>query len=116
MRTVKVVRGVLLAKIEENRANHHSQFERAFAGFREQAIAELKRSLDLAQSGKPIRISIGLQAPEDRTADYDRVIAMLKMSVDQEIELTAQDFDRYVMDRWEWSDLWSTSNAAYLRA
>jgi len=113
MRTVKVKCTDLLARVQDNRAKHHDQFERAFAGFRKQAIEELERSLDLAKRGQSIRITIGLIQPEDHTADYDRVIEMLRMSVDPEIELMAGDFDKFVMDRWEWSHDFSATNSRY---
>ena len=114
MDTVKVKRIDLLAKVEYNRAHHHAQYERAFTGFRKQAIEELERSLDMAKEGKGIRIALGLVQPEDHTRDYDRVIQMLKMSVDEEIELTSNDFDRFVMDRWDWSDRWAVTNSRYV--
>ncbi len=115
MDTVKVKRQELLTRVQGNRTHHHNQFESAFEGFRKQAIEELERSLDRAKSGKGIQISIGLIQPEDHTRDYDRVIQMLTMSIDDEIELSSHDFDRYVMDRWEWSEKWAVTNARYTR-
>jgi hypothetical protein len=38
---------------------------------------------------------------------------MLEMSVDDTITLDAQDFDRYVMDNWDWSRFALSTNTAY---
>lgn len=69
-----------------------------------------------ARSSKPIRRSISLPEPIDRTKDYDRVIAMLEMSVEDEVELEEHDFDRYVLDNWEWKDLAYSTNSQYIKA
>ena len=57
--------------------------------------------------------SINLAEPVDHTADYDRILAMLEMSVDDTISLSAQEFNQYVLDNWELSRLASYTNQSY---
>jgi hypothetical protein len=66
-----------------------------------------------AKAGRSISRSINLAEPVDHTADYDRILAMLEMSVDDTIMLDAQEFNQYVLDNWEWSRLASYTNQSY---
>jgi hypothetical protein len=56
---------------------------------------------------------VSLTEPSDHTKDYDRVVAMLEMSVEETITLDAQDFDRCVMDNWDWSRFTLSTNTFY---
>ena len=114
MQKVKVKTAELLAKVQENRNNHRTQFEKAMDIFRADVIEELDRMIRDAKAGKEIRRIVNLPPPEDHTEDYDCVINMLKMSVDQEVELTNHEFSQYVMDNWQWSQAVTQSFNRYL--
>jgi len=113
MKKVTVDKDVLLATVIENRAKHRDIFLDAQKGYRKQMIKELDQMLSDAKDGRKIVRSVAIPEPEDHTKDYDRIIEMLRLSVDDEIELEVQDFDRYVMDRWEWSSSFAFSNMRY---
>lgn len=113
MDTVKVRKDDLLSKLEVNRGNHRTLFLEAQEGYRELVIAELDKSLRDARAGREIRTFIRMEAPQDHTGDYDTVIAMLGMSVDDTVELTAQEFRCYVQDQWQWSPGTMLLNSAY---
>ena len=66
-----------------------------------------------AREGRSIQRSVTLTEPSNHIKDYGRVIAMLEMSVDETVTLDAQDFDRYVMDNWDWSRFALSTNTAY---
>jgi hypothetical protein len=114
MDQVVVKKTELLAKVKANRYTHRDLFVKAQEGYRKEVIQELDRMLSDAKHGKPIRRAISLPEPIDRTKDYDRVIAMLEMSVSDEIELEEDDFDRYVLDNWDWKDLAISTNSQYI--
>lgn len=103
MNTVKVRRNELLEKIEHNRAKHYDLLAKAKEGYRKLVIRELAKALRAARAGGALQTAFALTPPQDHTADYDRAIDMLKMSVDDTIELSADDFQRYVRDEWMWS-------------
>lgn len=113
MNEVTVKRVDLLKKVKENRDNHRSVFNDAQEVYRELMIKELDTMLSDAKAGRKIRRAVSMPEPEDHTRDYDRIIMMLEMSVDDEIELMAQDFARYVMDQWEWNASFQVSTMAY---
>lgn len=99
---VRVKRDELLKHLEENRTKHRTIFEEAQEGFRTEVIRLLDERLAAAKSGKGIDLRILLPEPQDHTKDYDRVILMVKMSVEDEQELTHAEFQQYVMDDWSW--------------
>jgi hypothetical protein len=113
MNTVKVKREELLTKVRANRDAHRSLFLKAQEGYRKLIIEELDRMLAEAKAGRRISRSINLAEPTDHTSDYDRVIMMLEMSVDDTVVLDANEFDQYVRDRWAWSHHATTMYESY---
>lgn len=115
MQTVKVKKVELLSALQKNRESHRSLFLKAQEGYRKAVIDELDGMLDEAKAGKRIRRSVTLIEPIDQTREYDRAIAMLGMSVDDVIELSAEEFNNYVRDEWDWSAKVFGSNTQYVR-
>lgn len=113
MKNVTVDKADLLKKMCANRDGHREQFLKALEGYRKAVVAELEKHLDMARTNGPIHLRVQLPAPQDHSADYDRVIGMLEMSTDQEIELTEGDFERYVRDEWEWSRFVESTSRRY---
>jgi hypothetical protein len=116
MNKVKIKKDGLLAAVKKNRSSHRDEFLLAQIGFRDRIIFELDRRLQDARDGKKINLLINMPEPQDHTQDYDRVIRMLEMSVDDEIELSASEFDQYVMDNWQWALATKAINASYVKA
>jgi hypothetical protein len=113
MNTVKVKRNILLERIKKNHDAHRDLFLKAQKGYRETVIEELDKMLADARTGKPVRTSLGLIEPQDHTNDYNRVIDMLEMSVDDVITLDARSFDNYVRDQWDWKAFADGTNLMY---
>lgn len=115
MNTVKVSKHELLQKLKANRESHKQLYKQALEGYRALAIEELEKNLATAKSGGEIVVYVTNLArpPEDHTEDYDQAIAMLEMSVDNEIMLSSHDFQAYVMDKWQWSHQVKMLNATY---
>lgn len=113
MNKIKVNRKQLLEKVKANRTTHRKTFEEALEGYREKAIEELEASLADAKAGKRIRRGLQLVEPMDMTREYDRVITMLEMSVDDELEISQQEVMQYVMDDWSWKQQFEAVSASY---
>lgn len=114
MDSITVKKDELLAKMKTNRDNHRGVFEKAQEVYRAQIIKELDQMLDDAKQGRKIKRMVMLPEPEDHTSDYDRVIAMLEMSVDDEIDLAEHDFQQYVLDHWAWERSFASNTSSYL--
>ena len=116
MNEVKIRKENLLQAVKANRTTHRDEFLTAQAGFRDRVIEELDRRLQDAREGKKVNLLISMPEPQDHTDDYDRVIRMLEMSVDDEVKLSATEFDQYVMDNWQWARQAKLINASYSAA
>ena len=116
MQEVRLQKAKLLEIIHKNRAEHHAIFLEAQKKYREVAIKLLDRQLAAAREGKPflLREFIALVQPVDHTADYDRAIQMLELSVDDVITLSTMDFSNLVQDQWQWTQQWATSTSRYV--
>jgi len=113
MDTVKIARDDLLVVVKKNRASHRQIFEEALIGYRDEVIRQLEQRLDEAKRNKRVNHHISLIEPMDQTKEYDRIIKMLEMSVESEIELTQSQFAMYVMDDWSWKQQFTASNVNY---
>jgi len=113
MDPVRVNKADLLTKIKANRAAHTQIFEEALVNYRARVMKELESRLNDIRLGADIDTYINLPVPEDHTDDYDRIITMLEMHQDAQIEISENDFAMYVMDQWRWKDAFLLSNSAY---
>lgn len=114
MKTVKIKKSELLEVIENNRRNHRRIFLKAIEGYRKKVIELLEEAIKDAKSGCSIQTHFSVIEPIDQTEDYDRVIRMLEMSIDDVVELTEQEFAQYVMDQWTWSSQFAETAAFYV--
>lgn len=123
MREVKLKRDDLLTKLKENREKHVAEYRVALAGYRAQAITAVHRTCDnlmaklnQLQLGDAVPlppITFDLELPENHERDYDQVITMVAMSVDDVLTLRSDEFACYVMDRWDWKDRFRITSTKY---
>jgi hypothetical protein len=113
VREVTVSKAELIEKLTVNRAAHRAIFEEAVKGFRTRSIEVLDEHIDRIRLGSMEGVYVTLPTPSDHTNDYDRALAMLEMSVDDQVTIAAQQFSELVMDDWSWKREFLTTNAAY---
>lgn len=113
MQTVKIDRIKLLEKIKVNRQLHVDDYANAVTKYRKVAIEKLTKMLQSATNGGDIGTSTYLTVPVTKLAEYDRVITMLEMSIDDNIDLTSREFDSYVLDNWDWKHNALLANSTY---
>ena len=114
MSNVTCKKAEILAALRKNRDAHRDIFLAAQNGYRKEVIAELEKSLKDAREGRNVQTTIELEAPEDHTKDYDRIIRMLEMSVKDEIEVSELQFQQYVLDDWTWKFHFASNSARYV--
>lgn len=100
MNEVTVSKEELLKVLTENRDKHIQIFDDACEGVRVKYKELLQKELAKLEDGKEVKASVSVQMPRNHSEEYDEVIEMLKMSVDDEIELTRHEFQQYVQDKW----------------
>lgn len=117
----------LLATVKNNRQGHLNQWEEAHEKWRERQVEkmvefkkELEKAISAAQEGRvtkwPVQNAYVLREPRNHVKEYDRTIRRLEMTIDKEMYLTLNDFDRYVMDEWSWKGEFAATNSAYIGA
>jgi hypothetical protein len=126
MREVKVKRGELVAKVHANREKHIAEYQLACAGYKQDALASidnavaaLRAQIGALKEGELIRLAavqFSLPYPESHEEDYDQVLEMLSMSVDDEITIQADDFACYAMDKWDWKKKFDAIRMSYSNA
>lgn len=110
--TVRIRRDALIDKLKTNREGHRAIFDEAIQGYHDAVIKALEAALADAKAGRKYTPSVFLPEPQDHTDEYDRMIAMLEMSLDDELELSQKDFSCYALDDWGWKhDFINTSNS-----
>ena len=114
MKSIKAKVSEVLDILKKNRDLHREIFIAAQKIYRSEVIRKLDQALQAAKDGKEFPSYIQIPEPEDHTKDYDRVIRMLELSTEETIELSEQEVEVYVMDRWSWSHSWAASNIRYL--
>jgi hypothetical protein len=115
MQTMLMPKDELIAALTKNRADHRVKFLAAQKGYRAKVVEELDAALDRARSGNEIdafRV-VQLPLPMDHTSEYDNAIEMLEMCVDDEIEISRQDYACLVRDEWGWKAAFTTTNSSY---
>jgi hypothetical protein len=104
MQKVKVKKDELITVVEQNRAKHQVVYEKATKDYRTSLIGLIEDKLKAAKAGEDVSHRINISKPMQFMKEYDSVLAMLKMSIDTEIELTPHEFNQYVQDEWGWKE------------
>lgn len=113
METITVSVASLLDRVKANRDAHRALFLKAQDGFRERVIEELDEMLKRARDGGEMRLQVGLVAPQDHTAEYDRAIDMLSMHTRETIDIDQQKFAQLVRNEWAWFRAATHTNTLY---
>lgn len=138
--TIRLSRQSLFEVVEKNKDIHANQFAEAYVGWKVQIIEQLeedlkeqhrqyrrvlkdekkkvaaaKERLDRVQSGdfetdKPY---FRTRCPEHHIKDYNGTLKKLELSLDKELELEQHEFNRFVMDEWEWKETFSSTHICY---
>jgi len=114
MRAVTINKGELLDILTENRTKHEAEYKDAYEGYLKACVKSLESHLKRFKAGECEKVKWKEVPPVNQTKDYDRVIYMLNLSVDEVIELTSDEFQNYVQDDWHWKEHWGLSNSKYM--
>lgn len=114
MREVTVTKEDLRSRVQHNRDEHRQVFEKALDIYRERILQHLEAKIAQVKKGEKIEHYIALPEPEDHTKDYERVLSMIDMSVDEQITLTSLEFAQYVMNDWPWRESFAANTGSYL--
>lgn len=105
----------LLVTVTDNRDKHNQTYEASMVVYRQEMIRVLTELLESAERSEDVEHKIKLERPKTFVGEYDRVIAMLSRCTEEEVELDSEGFSQIVLDQWDWSRDFLSSNSHYAR-
>jgi hypothetical protein len=105
---VTVSTSKLLEILIKNRATHSSNYSTALNNYYVECREALERRLKEVDNMDPDEVlNFNIDCPVNYLSYYDKAIGMLEMATEGTIEITEQQYESYVMDRWSWSSTYS---------
>lgn len=114
MKNVTVLKTHLIETLKENRAAHREMFLKAQKRYRKRVIKELDKRLKEARDGGVINLGFALPEPKDFTQDYTNAIKALEWELADEVVLDEREFNRLVLNQWDWAPLFAATTGTYL--
>lgn len=115
--SVNVSRKDLLAKLLENREIHRKDYAEAVIGYKIKLLQDLKDKLAEVGNSTPESIvkisSVSFNRPANYEGEYDEIIDMMEVSVDEVINLDASSFKSYFKNEWSWSNGFNAAATLY---
>lgn len=107
--SVRISKEFLLDKLQGNRKQHGSTYDKAMVAWHKKVVTTLEKELAKAKKNKTYQPTIHVSKPSSYQDSYDKVIDMLEASLDKEFVLTSIEFSQYVRDDWEWKSSFTTT-------
>lgn len=98
MQKVLVKRDDLAAEIKSAVARIKAAHEKAMKKYRSDVVAACEKALKDAKAGKDVDRYHNIHEPSMSLSRHETVLKMLSMSIEDEIYMTREDFERVVMD------------------
>ena len=111
---IRVSKAELLVKLKENREIHIAEFEELKTDYLTGLEDRLKKILKSVKSGNfETNIRIDLVKPKSFEDEYNEVIGMLEMSIDDTYEIDQDEYRQYVLNKWHWTSSFAATKASY---
>lgn len=111
-RIIKVKTQEVIDALIQNKENHVKDYEEAVEAYRSAAEKQLKQRLKDLRGGS-LKIELQLTHPENKAEDYDKLIKMFEMEVEDVIELEQSEFNQYIHDDLPFAKAARMSNSFY---
>ena len=112
-RTMMVVKADLIKKIIENKEAHIEAYAKAEVAYKKEALKQLSELTKKVEGGD-MSVRLNLTTPVDNRKNYDKIVDMFEWDVNDNVELTQQEFNEYILDETEAARHAFASNMAYL--
>jgi len=111
-RTIKVKKDDLIEKIKENKEIHVKEYEEAVVAYKEEALKQLAVQTSKVKEGA-LDAKLELVTPVNNSDNYDKIVEMFTWEVENEVELSQDEFNEYVQDETEFAVAAKYSNTFY---
>ena len=113
MKTIKVEKSELIDILEKNKKVHIKEFKDTWSGYKEDVQSWMEKQVLNLRSNKDFEVRFEGTMPYSNEEDYTKILGMLELSVDTEVDLTTEEYTSYVQDDWEWKHHFSAMNSTY---
>jgi len=105
----------LIRILETNLEKHVEEYKEAVINYRKALMVDLTEALRQAQdeSFNLKKIKVDFVHPQSHESDYTRVLKMMRLSIDDTIEIDNQAYDAYIEDEWQWKSQFRLMNSTY---
>ena len=118
---VNIAKSKLLEELETNKEKHIKEYEKATRLYKETKIrylntmkeaidARLKDTNEDSDVSTTFDLRIVVSEPVSHAKQYENAIKMLGLSTATSVILGQAEFNKYVLDDWEWKQSWDASN------
>lgn len=102
MQTVNVKRLDIIDALKKGLIEHEASLSEALSDYNAAVIKFLELALQNAKNGNFKDLVLNIPKPEDHTKDYQHILDMLELSVDETIQLDSDTFRAYFKGEWSW--------------
>ena len=116
MNKVKVSKQELVEKLKENREVHIAEYTEMIQDYKSKVTKELKKILKESKNKNnwDPRTSVHLDKPRSYATEYNQIIGLLEMSVEDTFDISQEEYNKYVLNQWNWSSSFEFSKMSYL--
>jgi len=115
MREVVVATKDLLEKLKENRDIHANEYNEMLEVYQNKVIEGLSKLLEEAKKKPDEPVThLNLPKPVSYVNEYDTVIGMIRMSSEFNIAITQDEYKKYVLNEWNWTNIFNSLKANYV--
>ena len=111
-RSIKLKKEDLIAKLIENKKAHIEEYGKAVKSFKLEVAEQLENLTKLNNEGS-LDIEFKLVRPVNNSEKYDKIIEMFNWEIEEDVELTQDEFKEYVQDETHYARMASISNSTY---
>jgi hypothetical protein len=114
MNSITVDVSKVLTVLKKNKDDHIQKHKDAIEGYWAEMLLNIEKLNGKFKAKEKVEmINISLSPPISYEDEYETAIQMLQMHTEKTIEMSKEDFERTVLDKWEWKHQWSNSNSKY---
>lgn len=111
---IEVNKQQLLDVLKKNRAIHEQEYNELQEDYLDAVTKELGKIFSESKKRLPNPDTcVSPNKPKCYLEDYDLVIGMLLMSIDETFTLDEEQYRNYVLNEWSWTRHFNISKAAY---
>jgi hypothetical protein len=126
VKTILIERSRLQATLSANLEIHKKEYAEAKAGYEEKRLELIRRLADVAThccaknteaNRKGIHESYNefarLEKPQDHSSEYEQAIALMEWETRDKVDISINDFERFVRDNWSWKSQFKNAHSNY---